>query len=202
MSKNPIHKDEVQVETTIELPPRMELVERFWTIGFHLPSGAPVPPAVVPIITRINAEFLQHYRWAPHMLRYGFHKAFKLLRPFAQLLFSILVFGWIPLCIPEFEGRARHIWIIIYIVNQLLLAPFMVGACVAKARCCATNYPIIRFLRQRVQPLVDEANQTVVAEGIRLHLEVIDKSRKVSYERDSGEFWVFEMESSLVVYQA
>ena len=141
MSKNPIHKDEVQVETTIELPPRMELVERFWTIGFHLPSGAPVPPAVVPIITRINAEFLQHYRWTPHMLRYGFHKAFKRLRTFGALLFLFNVLGWIAGAIffnIFAEGSsARDIYGIVMIVSQLALAPFMIGACFAQSRCCA-----------------------------------------------------------------
>jgi len=47
--------DETQVEKTIELPPRMALDERFCTVGFYLPSGAPMPPTVVPIIARINA---------------------------------------------------------------------------------------------------------------------------------------------------
>ena len=158
-----------------------------------------MPPTVVPIIARINAEILQHHRWVPHMLRYGFHAVFKLLIPFCTPVVIFNMFGWIAFCIPELEGRARQILAIIYFVSLTAMAPMYCGAAFVQSRCCATNYSIIRLLRQRVQPLVEEANQTLVAEGIRLHLDVVDRSRDVSDPNSSGSNWVFEMESSLVV---
>ena len=189
------------IETAIEAPPKMALIERFRTVGFLSPSGAPMPPPVMPVIDRVNEEIVQHHRWAYHMLRYGFHKVIWVLARLFIPFFLFNFFGWIAFVTP-LQGRARDIWMFVYIGCQVAMLPVCCGMACAQHRCCATSYPIIRLLRERVQPLVDAANQTLIADGIRLQLDVVDKARDVSRPDSSGSHWVFEMESSLIVCAA